>query len=220
MERRALLAGTGAALLAAALAAEAQTGGKLYRIGFLAFSPPDPSLDGAFRQGLRELGYVEGRNLVIEYRSADGQLNRLADGAAELVALKVDLIVAASTPAALATKRATRTIPVVFPAAADAVGSGLVTSLARPGGNATGSSFLGPELVGKGLEVLKQAIPSITRVAVLWQPGAHGERAQKDMLHETEVTARALVVRLQFVEAPDRGDLDRAFARPLGLRSR
>jgi putative ABC transport system substrate-binding protein len=146
-------------LLTEPLAVQAQPAGKVYRIGFLAFSPPDPSLDGAFRQGLRDLGYVEGRNLVIEYRSAYGQMNRLPDRAAELVALKVDLIVAGSTPAALAAKRATGAIPIVFPAAADAVGSGLVNSLARPGGNVTGLSFLGPELVGKCLEVLGLTIP-------------------------------------------------------------
>jgi putative ABC transport system substrate-binding protein len=200
------------ALLAAALDAEAQPAGKVYRVGLLAFSPPDPSLDGALRQGLRDLGYIEGRNLVVETRSADGQLTRLADRAAELVALNVDLIVAVGTPATLAAKRATGTIPIVFPAAADAVGSGLVDSLARPGSNVTGFSFLGPELVGKALEVLKEAIPGITRVAVIWQPGGHGERAQKDMLHVAEVAARTLALRLQFVEARDRDDLDRAFA--------
>jgi ABC-type uncharacterized transport system substrate-binding protein len=210
--RRAFIGTLASGLLAAPLAAGAQQAGKVYRIGFLAFSPPNPSLDGAFRQGLRDLGYIEGRNLVIEYRSADGQLGRLPDRAAELVALNVDLVVAASTPAALAAKRATRTIPIVFPAVADAVGSGLVGGLAHPGGNITGLSFLGPELVGKGLEVLKEAIPGITRVAVLWQPGGHGEQAQKDMLHGTEVAARTLAVRLQFVEARNRDDLGRAFA--------
>jgi putative tryptophan/tyrosine transport system substrate-binding protein len=125
--------------------------------------------------------------------------------------LPTDSSTAAGTPAALAAKRATKTIPIVFPVAADAVGSGLVSSLARPGGNITGLSFLGPELVGKGLEVLKEAIRGITRIAVLWQPGAHGERAQKDMLHGTEVAAQTLAVRLQFVEARDRDDLERAF---------
>jgi putative ABC transport system substrate-binding protein len=200
------------ALLAAPLAAEAQPAGKVSRIGFLAFAPPDPSLDGAFRQGLRELGYVEGRNVVIEWRSAHQQPARLPELAAELVALKVDVLVAAGTPAALAAKRATKTIPVVFPAAADAVGSGLVESLGRPGGNVTGLSFFGPELVGKSLEVFKEAIPGVARVAVLWQPGGHGERAQTDMLHGTEVAARTLKMRLQFVEARDRNDLDHAFA--------
>src|ERR1700687_652874 len=212
VDRRVFISAVAGGFLTSRIAAEAQQAGKVHRIGFLAFSPPDPSLAASFRRGLRDHGYVEGRNVVIEYRSADGQLNRLPDRAAELVALKVDVIVAASTPAALAAKRAPTTIPIVFPAVADAVGSGLVTSLARPGGNVTGSSFFGPELAGKSLEVLKEAIPGITRVAVLWQPGAHGERAQKDMSHGTELAARALAVRLQFVEARDRDDLDKAFA--------
>ena len=212
MERRTFLALVPGSLLAAPLAARAQPAGKVYRIGFLAFSPPDPSLDGAFRQGLRDHGCIEGRNVTIEYRDAGRKLERLPALAAKLVALKVDVIVAASTPAVLAAKHATTTIPIVFPAAADAVGSGLLASLARPGGNVTGSSFFGPELAGKSLEVLKEAIPGITRVAVLWQPGAHGERAQRDMSHGTEIAARTLAVRLQFVEARDRDDLDRAFA--------
>ena len=212
MDRRAFLGVLAGWLLAAPLAAEGQRAGKVWRVGFLAFSPPDPSLDGAFRRGLHDLGYGEGRNIVIEYRHAGRRLERLPALAAELVALKVDVIVAASTPAALAAKRATTTIPIVFPAAADAVGSGLVSSLARPGGNLTGSSFFGPELAGKSLEVLKEAIPGISRVAVLWQPGAHGERAQRDMSHEIELAARALAVQLQFVAVRDKDDLDRAFA--------
>jgi putative ABC transport system substrate-binding protein len=209
-------------LLAGPLAAEAPPAGRVYRVGFLAFAPPDSSLDGAFRQGLRDLGYVEGRNLVIEWRTAHRQPARLPELAAELVALKIDVLVAAGTPAAVAAKRVTKTVPIVFPAVADAVGSGLVGNLAHPGGNVTGLSFLGSELVGKNLEVLKDAIPGITRVAVLWQPGAHGERAQKDMLQGTEIGARTLAMRLQFFEARDRDDLDRAFtemarARPSAL---
>ena len=205
------LAGVTAGVTTTPLVAEGQPPARVYRIGFLAFSAPDASLDGAFRRGLHDQGYIEGRNLVIEYRSAEGQLGRLSDLAAELVALKVDLIVGASTPAALAAKRATATIPIVFPAAADAVGSGLVRSLARPGGNVTGSSFFGPELAGKSLAVLKDAIPSIGRVAVLWQSGAHGERAQQDMSAEIKAVAQARGVRLHFVEARDRDHLYGAF---------
>ena len=149
---------------------------------------------------------------MIEYRDAEGKLERLPALAAELVALKVDVIVAASTPAALAAKQATRTIPIVFAAAGDPVASGLVTSLARPGGNVTGLSILAPELVGKCLELLKQAVPGVSRVAVLWQPGALGERTEKDMLKGAEVAARALGVRLQFVEARGPADFDRAFS--------
>jgi putative ABC transport system substrate-binding protein len=155
----------------------------------------------AFRQGLRDLGYVDGRNLVIDYRDAEGKFERLPALAAELVALKVDVILAPATPHALAAKQATRTLPIVFATSADPVGSGLVTSLARPGGNVTGLSFLAPELVGKGLELLKQAVPGVSRVAVLCQPGGQGERTEKDLLKEADVAARALGVRLQFVEA-------------------
>ena len=116
------------------------------------------------------------------------------------------------TVAALAAKQATRTLPIVFTVAADPVTSGLVTSLARPGGNVTGLSLLGPELVGKRLEQLKQAVPGVTRVAVLWQPGGQGERTNKDLLKAAEVAARALGVRLQFIEARGPDDFDRAFS--------
>jgi putative ABC transport system substrate-binding protein len=169
-------------------------------------------LQEAFLQGLRDLGYTEGRNVVIEYRDAEGKLERLPALAAELVALKVDVIVAGGTPQALAAKQATKTIPIVFAAAADPVASGLVASLARPGGNATGLSLLTPELVGKCLEQLKQVVPGISRVAALWQPGGHGERTEKDMLKEADVAARALAVRLQFVQARGPADFDRVFS--------
>ena len=147
MERRTFLALLPGSLLAAPLAAEAQPTGKVPRIGYLALQPAaNPHLHEAFRQGLRDLGYVERRNVVIEYRDAEGKLERLPSLAAELVALKVDVLVAQPTVAALAAKQATRTLPIVFPVA-DPVASGLVTSLARPGGNVTGLSFFGPELV-------------------------------------------------------------------------
>jgi putative ABC transport system substrate-binding protein len=194
------------------VAAGAQTV-KVSRIGYL--SPnltADPHLPEAFRQGLRDLGYVEGRNLVIEYRDAAGKHERLPALAAELVALKVDVIVAANTPSALAAKRATSTLPIAFAAVGDPVTSGLVSSLARPGGNATGTSGGAPELVSKCLEQLKQAVPGVSRVAVLWQPGAFGERTERDMLKRAEVAARALGLRAQFVEARDSADLDRAFS--------
>ena len=165
-----------------------------------------------FRQGLRDLGYVEGRNVVIEFRDAEGKLERLPALAAELVALKVDVIVVGGTVAALAAKQATKTVPIVFVSAVDPVTDGLVTSLARPGGNVTGLSTLAPELVGKRLEQLKQAVPGVSQVAVLWQPGALGERTEKDLRKEAEVAARALGVRLQFVEVRGPGDFDRAFS--------
>jgi putative ABC transport system substrate-binding protein len=210
--RRRFLATTGvAALLAAPLATEAQQAAKIARIGFLSGNlAANPHLTEAFLQGLRDLGYVEGRNLVIEFRDAEGKYDRLPALAAELVALKVEVIVVGSTPAALAAKQATRTIPIVLAFVADPVGSGLVTSLAGPGGNVTGLSFLAPELVGKRLELLKQAVPGLSRVAALWHPGDYGERTERDMRTEGDVAARALGVRLQVVEARGPEDFDRA----------
>jgi ABC-type uncharacterized transport system substrate-binding protein len=201
-------------LLAAPLTAEAQEAAKVVpRIGYLAANlAASPHLTEAFLQGLRDLGYVEGRNVALEYRSAEGKLERLPALAAELVALEVDVILVGGTPHALAAKQATKTIPIVFAAVADPVESGLVTSLARPGGNVTGLSNLNTELVGKCLEQLKQAVPRVSRVAVLWHPGALGERAERDMLKGAEVAARALGVRLQFVAARGPADFDRAFS--------
>jgi putative tryptophan/tyrosine transport system substrate-binding protein len=165
-----------------------------------------------FFQGLRNLGYVEGRNLVIEYRYAEGKPERYPALAAELVALKVDVITAPSTVAALGAKQASSTVPIVFIGAADPVLDGLVTSLARPGGNVTGLSNLASVLVGKRLELLTQAVPGVTHVAVLWHPGGSGERSEKDLLKEAEVAARALGVRLQFVEVRGPADIDGAFS--------
>jgi putative ABC transport system substrate-binding protein len=153
---------------------------------------------------------VEGRNLVIEYRSAEGKLERLPVLAAELVALPVDVIVAPSTAAALAAKQVTGTLPIV--SVSIPLTSGLVTSLARPGGNVTGLAFFSPELVGKCLEQLRQAVPAASRVAALWQPGGQGDRTEKDMVREAKVAAQALGVRLQFVEARGPEDLARAFS--------
>ena len=200
-------------ILAVPLAAEAQPAAKVPRIGYLSGNlAPGLHLREAFLQGLRDLGYVEGRNIVIEYRDAEGKLERLPGLAADLVALKVDVIAVTSTPAALAAKNATRTIPIVFTWAADPVRSGLVTSLGRPGGNVTGLSVLFTELVGKRLELLKQAVPGASRIAVLRHPGDYGERTENEMLREADVAARALGVRLQVVEARGPEDFDRAFA--------
>ncbi len=214
VQRRDFLIAAGA-ILAAPLVAEAKQTANVTRIGYLSTNlAATPHLLEAFRQGLRDLGYVEGRNLVIEYRDAEGKVERLPALATELVALKVDVIVTegGSTNTALAAKQATGTLPIVFASAADAVGSGLVTSLARPGGNVTGLSSLTAELVGKRLELLAQAVPGVGRVAVLWLPGALGERTDKDMLKEGEAAARALGVRLQVVEARGLADFDRAFS--------
>jgi putative tryptophan/tyrosine transport system substrate-binding protein len=211
--RREFIGTLAGGLVVAPRASEAQQAAKIARIGYLAPNlTASPHLHEAFRQGLRDLGYVEGQNIVIEYRSAEGKAERLPALAAELVALKVDVIVVPGTVGVLAAKQATKTIPIVFAVAADPVGSGLVTSLARPGGNVTGLSILTPELVGKCLELLTQAVPGVSRVAVLWQPGGHGERTDKDTLEGADVAARALGVRLQFVEAKGPADIDRAFS--------
>jgi putative ABC transport system substrate-binding protein len=211
--RREFIGTLAGGIVVAPLAAGAQQAAKVARIGYLVPNlTVNPHLHEAFREGLRDLGYVEGGNLVIESRDAEGKLKRLPALAAELVALKVDVIVVPSTAPALAAKQATRTLPIVFASAADPVTSGLVTSLARPGGNVTGSSILAPELVGKCLEQLKQAVPGVSRVAVLWHPGGQGERTEKDMLKGAEVAARALGVRLLFVEARGPADFDRAFS--------
>ena len=220
MDRRVFITVVTGSLLAAPLATEAQEASKAARIGYLAANrAAGLHLQEAFLQGLRDLGYVEGRNLVIEFRDAGGNLDRLPALAAELVALKVDVIVAPSTVAAPIAKQATKTLPIVFALVADPVGSGLVTSLARPGGNVTGLSVLATEIVGKRLELLKQAVPGVSRVAVLWQPGSADERAQRDQLKEAEVAARALGMRLQFAEARGPGDFDRAFSEMVRARA-
>ena len=214
MDRREFVSRVALGLLAAPLAAEAQPAEKVPRIGYVSTNlAASPHLPEAFRQGLRDLGYVEDRNVVIEYRSAEGKLDRFPALVAELLALKVDVIVAANTQAALAAKQATRAIPIVFAGPADPVSSGLVTSLARPGGNVTGSASLPtPELVGKTLELLTQAVPGANRVAALWHRD-YPESTQKDILGAADAAARALGLHLQFVEA--RGgpeNFDRAFS--------
>jgi putative ABC transport system substrate-binding protein len=222
MDRRRFLLTSLAGALAAPLAADAQPAAKAVpRIAFLGLNPgANLHLRAAFLQGLRDLGYVEGRNVVIEYRSAEGKIERLPALAAELVALKVDVIVTGGgTPTALATKQATRTLPIVFTSASDPVRDGLVASLARPGDNVTGLSNLSPELVGKCLEQLKQAVPGVTQVAILWQPDAAGEHTDKDMLQGADVAARALGVRLQFVKAHGPADFDRAFLEMIKARA-
>lgn len=199
MERRAFLAGTGAVLVAASLAAEAQQAGKVPCIGILwAYSPSVVSpFAEAFRQGLRGLGYVEGRNIVLEERWAEDRFDHLPSLAAELVRLNVDIIVTASTPAVQAAQQATRTIPIVMTLVTDPVETGIVASLARPGGNVTGLSLMHPELSGKRLALLKEVIPKISRVAVFWSSSTP---TYPLVLRETEAAARALGVQLQVVE--------------------
>ena len=213
MIRREFITLLGGAAAAWPFAARAQQSAKIARIGFLISGlAVNPHLPEAFRRGLRDLGYVEGRNVVIEYRDAEGKLERFPALAAELVALNVDVIVAGNVPQATAAMHATRTLPIVFAAVPDPVASGLVSSLARPGGNVTGLSLMFPELVVKWLELLKQAVPEASRIALLWQPGVMGERTEKDILMEAEAGARALGVRLQVVEVRGSTDFDRAFS--------
>jgi ABC-type uncharacterized transport system substrate-binding protein len=163
-------------------------------------SPEVRARRDAFSTGLRELGYVEGQDIVIEYRGAQSKIERLPGLATELTRLKVDLIIALATPAARAAQQATTTTPIVATAMGDPVRDGLVTSLARPGGNVTGTTFLGPELVPKRLELLKQALPRVFRVAGLRHLGAFSDGTMKDMLTETRVAAGTLGVQLQVVE--------------------
>jgi putative ABC transport system substrate-binding protein len=211
MDRRTFLGTLAGGLLAAPLAAEAQQAAKVPRIGYLAINlATSPHLHEAFRQGLRDLGYVEGRNVETEYRDAEGKYERLPALAAELVSLKVDLIVAAAYPATLAAKNATKTIPIIMVAVADPVRIGLIASLVRPGGNITGLAlFAGTEIIGKHLELLKEAIPSLSRVAVLSNPGnpMHVLR-----LREVEVAGRSLRVQLQILKAQGPEEFDSAFA--------
>jgi putative tryptophan/tyrosine transport system substrate-binding protein len=197
-------------LLLVAVIAEAQPAKKVPRIGVLwLYSPVIASpFAEAFRQGLRELGYVEGKNIVIEYRHAEGKYDRLPSLAAELVRLNVDIIVTASTQAAQAGQQATRSIPIVMTVVSDPVESGLVASLARPGGNVTGLSLMHPELSGKRLELLKEVIPKLSRVAVL---SNLSNPIIPPLLRETEAAARALGVQLQVVEVRDPIELDSAF---------
>jgi len=219
IRRRFLLAGS--ALVAAPLAAVAQPSARIPRIGFLSLDfAGNPRGGEYFRQGLRDLGYVEGRNIIVEYRDPAGRPERVPALVSELVAMKVDIIVAPSVIAAKAARNATGTIPIIFAGLTDPVADGLVTSLARPGGNVTGLSSLAPELMGKRLELLKQAVPRIGRIALLWQPGAGGEdRSHKEMLKEAEAAAGKLDVKLTIFEARDPADFDRAFAAMANARA-
>ena len=214
--RAALAAAIAVGLLAAPLAVDAQQPSRVARIGYLGGGSLEygqtQAVLAAFRQGLRERGYVEGQNILVEYRFAEGKLDRLPALAAELARLKVDIIVAGATPAALASQRVTNTIPIVAFSVADPVGDGLVASLARPGGNITGNTFFGPALVPKRLELLKDFLPKVSRVAALWQPGAYAERTMKDMLQQTTSAARTLGVQLQLVEVRGVDDFDRGFS--------
>ena len=193
---------------AVAFPVEAQQAGKVPRIGFMLQAPPTNTQVEAFRQGLRDLGYVEGKNILIEYRHTEGKPDRLPGLAAELVRLKVDVIVVSGALATSAAKNATREIPIVMAVAGDPVGSGHVASLGRPGGNITGLTNLAPELGGKRLELVKEVIPGLSRVAILSDPTNPIFTLQ---LREVESAAQALKLQLQILEVREPNDFDSAF---------
>jgi ABC-type uncharacterized transport system substrate-binding protein len=196
--------------------ARAQQPKNVARIGFLATgslkSPEQLVTLNAFQQGLHELGYIEGTNILIEYRGADSKIEKFPVLATELVQLKPDVIVASNTLAARAVRQATSIIPIVVPVIGDPVGDGLVVSLAQPGGNITGLTFLGPQLVAKRLALLKEALPTASRIAGLWHPGAYGERTMSGMMEEAEAAARTLGLQLQLVAVQGPDDIERAFS--------
>ncbi len=198
-------------LVLAPRAAEAQQTGKVYRIGYVGNSSPslEPKLLSAFRDGLRDLGYVEGQNIRIEYRWAEGRYERFPDFMAELIRLKVDLIVVAGTPATLAAKRATNAIPIVMAVIGDALEAGVVPSLARPGGNITGLSTVVPELEGKRLELLKQALPKLSRLAVLANPANPFVAVA---WRQTQRAAETLHIKLQRVDVRQPEEFGNAFS--------
>jgi putative ABC transport system substrate-binding protein len=190
---------------------EAQQANKVPLIGYLGGSsfPIGKNNINAFRQGLRELGYVEEKNILLEYRWADANFDRLPALAAELISLKVEVIVTAGTQPTLAVKQATSTIPIVVGSAGDLVGTGLVASLARPGGNVTGSTNIDPDLSAKRLELLKETIPKLSRVAILYHGGPGGD---EDELQETQAAAKRLKVQVQSYRVQNPSEFDRAYA--------
>jgi putative ABC transport system substrate-binding protein len=209
MNRRSFIGTLAGGLLAAPLAAEAQRAGKVWRVAVLTGGLPRSAAPvRALEQRLAELGYVEGRNLAIDFQSAGGQNDRLPALAGELVQGRPDVLVAFSTQSALAAKNATQTIPIVLGAVGDPVGSGIVPSLGRPGGNITGASLLNAELSAKGLQLLKEAVPAASRVAVLWNSG---NRLHREVRGASEAAAKTMKVVLQFVDVRGADDLPRAF---------
>jgi putative ABC transport system substrate-binding protein len=211
MNRRALISLLAGAAAAWPRAARAQQPAKIPRVGFLGNSTAalEANLVAPFREGLRELGYEEGRNVAIEYRWAEGRYERFPALVAELIAAKVDVIVTAGTPATLVVKRATTSVPLVMVAVGDPVGTGIVASLARPGGNITGLSSIAPDLEGKRLELLRDVVPGLSHVALFWNPT---NLFHAGSLQQAQVAAQALGIRLQLlaVRAPE--ELDAAFA--------
>jgi putative ABC transport system substrate-binding protein len=195
-------------LLAQPLATRAQQASKVYRIGFVGSASASSQLD-AFRHGLRDLGYVEGKDVIVESRFAEGRSERLPELVAEVLRLRVDVLVVGSTPAALAAKRATTTVPIVFASLFDPVGAGIVSSLGRPGGNITGAAIGvgGAGLAGKWVELLKEAVPAVSHIGVLWNSANPASAASR---REVEAAARTLRVKVDVLDAGNPTNLDRA----------
>jgi len=222
MRRREFVTLVGGALVGGALAARAQQPRKLARVAFLATGAVESSdaratLE-ALKQGLREHGYIDGQSIIVEVRGADSQIERFTALASELVDLGPDVIVASNTPAARAVQQATRAIPIVVPVMGDPVGDGLVANLARPGGNITGLTFLGPQLVAKRLALLREAMPSVSRVAAIWHPGAYSEHTMTDMLKQAAEAAQSLGVNLKLFAVKGPADLEQTFSAIAGER--
>ncbi len=220
MQRRGFIAVVGGAAVWP-LAAWAQQLKNVPRIGFLTTGSVEQTRASlkASHQGLREYGYTDGQNILVEFRAADSKVERLSALASDLVRLNVDLVVAQNSLVAREMQQATRTIPIVVPVMGDPVGDGLVASLARPGGNITGLTFLGPQLVPKRLALLKEALPTVSQIAGLWHPTAYGERTMNDMMNEAEAAARTLGVQLRPVAVRGPDELDRAFSTIAGERA-
>jgi len=217
MKRRKFIALLSGAVATWPLVGHTQQVTKMPQIGVLSLGRGDKSdaslsTVDAFISGLRELGFSEGQNITFDRKFADGDANKLKELARELVERRVDAIVALATPAARAAKQATSAIPIIAIGMANPVEDELVSSLARPAGNVTGTTFLGPELVSKRLQLLKEIVPSLSRVVVLWHPRAYGERTMAGMLKEIESAAQSLGTKLQFVPAASPDDLSSAFA--------
>jgi putative tryptophan/tyrosine transport system substrate-binding protein len=216
MERRTFMAMLTGGIVVTPFAAEAQQAGKVYRIGYLSISSgPSPRTE-AFRQGLRELGYIEGKNITIEYRFAQDKIDRLRALATELVDLKIDLIVTGGPTATRAAQQATRTLPVVMAWGGDPIEAKFVASLAQPGGNITGLTSMASELGSKRLGPLREAVPHMSRVAVLWNP-IHSEASAS--FRETEAAIRALGLYLESLEVRSVADLDGVFRRAVARRA-
>ena len=210
IDRRTFLAGTGAVFVAVPLAVKAQApSGKVPRVGMLFLAGRVNEFVKGFEDGMTTLGYVDGRTVVYEHRFANWKPELLAGHAAEMVRLKVDVIVALNTTAAVAAQKATRTIPIVVPISTDPVGSGLVASLARPGGNVTGLSLQFADIAGKRVQLIQEVMPTLSRLSVLWDPTLSANRG---VVQETEASASRVGLRLQILEARNSADLDTAFA--------